>query len=45
MLCIEQIASVSNVTDESKVRDLPVFSLCRFRVLSIASVRNYGGDV
>jgi len=41
MLCIEQIASVSNVTDESKMRDLRLFSLCPFRVLSTASGRSY----
>lgn len=44
MLCIVQIALVSNVTDESKMRDLPLFSLCPFLVLSTASGRSYGND-
>jgi hypothetical protein len=42
MWCIEQIASVSNITDKSKTRDLALFPLCRFWVISIASGRNYG---
>jgi len=44
MLCVGQIASVSNVTDESKMRDLRLFSLCPFRVISTASSRSYGDD-
>jgi hypothetical protein len=42
MVCIEQISSVSNVTDKSKIRDLSLFPLCRLWVISIASSRIYG---
>jgi hypothetical protein len=42
MMCIEQTESVSNVTDKSEIRDLPLFPFCRFWVISITSGRNYG---
>ena len=42
MMCTEHIASVSNVTYESKICGLPLFSLCRFLVISVVSGHNYG---
>lgn len=42
MMCIEHIASVPNVTYESKICGLPLLSLCRFRVISVVSGHNYG---